>query len=131
MERLFIIFFSLNISICSAASMNCDVEKSEIDVSVHVKIVVPHPEEMVLITPRGASIWLMGDGVSNPVYEINGFEDLAAFTLTAATTGTIWKDGKEVLIPILETPGEYELYIADNVETERENALWMSCKFKL
>lgn len=39
----------------------------------------------------------------------------------SAINGVKWDDGKRVVEPVFNAPGEYLFYMADNLETEPEN----------
>ena len=41
-------------------------------------------------------------------------------------TGVKWIDGKRVIAPVFNAPGEYLIYMADNLETEPENTFYLT-----
>jgi hypothetical protein len=98
--------------------------------SVTVKMDIPHPKEALIYRPSGETVWLQNDGTLAHK-QIKDFENLQEWKVDSDTIGTVYKNGKPYIEQALDSKGVYHLYIAENVETERENTYFIECHFEI
>ncbi len=98
--------------------------------SVTVKMDIPHPKEALIYRPSGEVVWLQNDAALVHK-QIKNFENLQEWKIDSDTFGTVYKNGKPYIEQALDGKGVYHLYIAENVETERENTYFIECHFEI
>jgi len=112
--------------------LECEVNGTGPDVVVEVKMVVPHPLQMAIMTPDRGLIWLRGPEVPYEYPHGDDFGNMPRFVLNARTQGTWFNDWSEPeVIQVLGEQGTYVLHIADNIEDESRNNAAFSCEFTL
>lgn len=112
--------------------LECEVNGTGPAVVVEVKMVVPHPLQMAIMTPERGLIWLRGPEVPYEYPHGDDFGNMPGFELNARTQGTWFNDWSEPeVIQVLGEQGTYVLYIADNVEDKSRNNAAFSCEFTL
>ena len=98
--------------------------------AVIVKMTSPHPKQALVQRPDGTTVWLQAyDELAHE--QIENFESLEEWTITSTTPGTVYVDGEPVAEPVIRGSGRYNLYIADNTETEPENTYFIECYFEI
>ena len=112
------------------------VNKSQLEISPSVVtandlIVISfprqHPQKMSIKSPSGE--WFVVHEESEKVYFLPQNEFSCASSAqkkVAEITGVKWIDGKRVIGPVFNEPGEYLIYMADNLETEPENTFYLT-----
>lgn len=86
-----------------------------------------HPQKMSIKSPSGE--WFVVHEKSEKVYFLPQDEFSCATSAqkkVAEITGVKWIDGKRVIGPVFNEPGEYLVYMADNLETEPENTFYLT-----
>ena len=81
-----------------------------------------HPLKMSIKSPKGE--WFVVHEDSEKVYFLPQKEFSRATSVqkkVAEIKGVTWNDGKRMMGPVFNAPGEYLIYMADNLETEPEN----------
>ena len=125
MKTLITIFTLFWASISQATPINCEVTS---DSNVIVTMKTPHPNHALVHRPSGETVWFQ----TGPEYihkQIPNFSELKTWVITPESTGTVWVDGKATVQPIINGKGKYNLYIAENIETEPENTYFIECYF--
>lgn len=98
--------------------------------AVIVKMEIPHPKEALIYRPSGETVWLqIEDALAHQ--QIANFEYLREWKIDLSTVGTVYKEGKPYVEPIINGKGVYHLYIAKNIETEPENTYFIECYFEI
>lgn len=114
-------------SFVEAKSIECESTDGK---SVVVRMVAPHPKEVIVNRPDGETVWVqMADGLLHK--QIPDFENLEQWIIDSETVGTVYIDGRPEIQPIIKDRGRYNLYIAENVETEPENTFFIECYFEI
>jgi len=120
---IFILAFS-NLAI--AKSIDCQVNQT--DQSVQITMQVPHPNHALVYRPNGETVWLQSS--SEYVHEqVKDFANLRVWEINKNSLGTVWVNGEAIAQKIINGKGQYQLYIADNLETESENTKSIQCTF--
>ena len=131
-------FAALN---CNAAEVKPPVEqikthKSQLVISPKVvtanDVVVisfprQHPQKMSIMSPSGE--WFVVHEKSEKIYLLpkNKFSSATSVQKKVAEIkGVKWIDGKRLVGPVFNEPGEYMFYMADNLETEPENTFYLT-----
>lgn len=127
MKHVLPIIGLLGVLTAEAASLECIKEDNN---TILIKMELPHPKEALVQRPDGDTVFLQVEG-SLAHKQIANFENLEEWTITLSTLGTVYRDGEAIAEPIISGSGRYHLYIADNVETERENTLFIECYFEI
>lgn len=86
-----------------------------------------HPQKMSIKSPSGE--WFVVHEESEKIYLLPKDEFSCATSVqkkVAEITGVKWIDGKRVIGPVFNEPGEYLVYMADNLETEPENTFYLT-----
>jgi len=125
MKALITIFTLLWASLSQASPIYCEVSGKG---TVIVTMKTPHPNHALVNRPNGETVWLQ----TEPEYihkQIPNFSELKTWVITPESTGTVWVDGKATVQPIINGKGKYNLYIAENTETEPENTYFIECYF--
>jgi len=91
---------------------------------------IPHPKEALIQRPSGETVWLQHDDILAH-QQITNFENLQEWKIDANTIGTVYKNGKPFIEPVFDGKGIYNLYIAENTETERENTYFIECYLEI
>jgi len=118
-------------SIAYSDLFTCTVDYVDDLPVLHVKMPQNHPKHMVIHPPYGPTIWLVGGFGKFHLYDEPEFKGMTEFTLTKNTLGQSWDDGRDVTTSVFPVIGEYELYVADNIETEPDNTYWIRCNFEI
>lgn len=126
--RLFVlVLLFVSSSPLEAAPLVCIVKD---DNTVVVEMKSPHPKQALVQRPDGTTVWLQAyDELAHE--QIENFESLEEWTITSTTPGTVYVDGEPVAEPVIRGSGRYNLYIADNTETEPENTYFIECYFEI
>lgn len=125
MKKLILVLLFLWIGVSYASSITCEVTD---DNAVTVTMKVPHPNHAIINRPDGETVWLQ----SSSEYlhkQIPNFSELKTWVITPQSKGTVWVNGKATIQPIIKGNGKYNLYIANNIETEPENTYFIECYF--
>ena len=86
-----------------------------------------HPQKMSIKSPSDE--WFVVHEESEKVYFLPQDEFSYATSSqekVAEIMGVKWIDGKRVIGPVFNEPGEYLIYMADNLETEPENTFYLT-----
>lgn len=84
------------------------------------------PRNLGIEDPAGNFYYVMGDG---GFVKYNEFITGREIKLKVDDVkGILWVDGKKEIRNVFEKPGEYTLYMADNMETEPENTFSIETK---
>ena len=86
-----------------------------------------HPQKMSIMSPSGD--WFVVHEKSEKIYLLpkNKFSSATSVQKKVAEIkGVKWIDGKRVIGPVFNEPGEYLIYMADNLETESENTFYLT-----
>lgn len=81
-----------------------------------------HPKALAIVAPDDQ--WYV---LQSPVDDIwmldgEGFEHAQSLEIdTGAVTATTWRQGERQVEPVFQGAGHYQLYMADNLETEPDN----------
>lgn len=110
-----------------AGSIKCVEQENN---AVIVKMEMPHPKEALIYRPGGETVWLQIEGALAH-QQIEDFEYLREWSINSSTVGTVYKEGKPYVEPIINSKGIYHLYIANNIETEPENTYFIECYFEI
>jgi len=99
-----------------------------------VKFSKDHPKSLAIKSPSNEWFYLVYNvkGVKS-IVPPNQFAKMTEIDLDVANLkATAFIDGKEKNVPVFDKPGEYWIYLADNLETEPENtnAIWIEVYFK-
>ncbi len=81
-----------------------------------------HPSKISVRTPSNE--WYVIHDLSEKVFVLPAEEYISTKRidiLPSHLMGVTWKDGKRVVGMVFSRPGEYLIYMADNLETEPEN----------
>ena len=93
---------------------------------ITLKLPQKHPRNLAVEDPAGNFYYVMGDG---GLVKYNDFVSGREIKLKVNDVkGILWVDGKAEVRNVFEMPGEYTLYMADNLETEPENTFFMEVK---
>jgi hypothetical protein len=92
---------------------------------------VPHPKEALVRRPSGETVWLQLNDGSLAHQQIPDFENLQDWEINLHTVGTIYRDGKPGIEKVIDGKGIYNLYIAENTETEMENTYYIECNYEI
>ena len=89
-----------------------------------LKINLPeeHPKKLSIKTPEGN--WLIVHSAEENIFLVTeqAFKSAEYLEISTKTTkGLIWKNGQPETAIVFNQPGEYMVYLADNLETEPEN----------
>jgi len=113
-------------------ALDCVVKTVGGELTVAVTMKTPHPAEMLVNTPDGQSLFLRAADIPFQYPNTNDFESLESFTLNRISRATWFNDwGEPEAALILGPGGTYEIVLADNLETERENTLSFTCEFTI
>lgn len=86
-----------------------------------------HPKNMSIRSPGGG--WYNVHEASEKIYLLPANQFSRATLVRKKVSeikGVIWVDGKRSIEPVFSEPGEYLIYMADNLETEPENTFHMT-----
>jgi hypothetical protein len=113
-------------------AMDCVVNTVDGEITVVVTMKTPHPAEMLVSTPDGQSLFLRAADIPFQYPKTNDFENLESFTLNRKSRATWFNDwGEPEAELILGPSGTYEVVIAENLETERDNTNLLICEFEI
>ena len=119
--------FIINHSVV-AQQINCKVNEAKDSVFVSMKI--PHPNNALIGRPNGETVWLQTS--AEYLHEqIKDFANLKTWTIDKDSLGTVFVDGKASVQKIFNGSGQYQLYIADDLETEPEETNHSFCNFEI
>ena len=94
-----------------------------------IRIPNPSLDELAVSDPLGRWFYLQGSGAIQPLLGKRQFAEAEKITLDTSTiAGTLHKDGVGVQLLVFTMPGQYRVHLADNLETEPENALYFECQ---
>ena len=114
------------------SSIDCVVSGTGEGIAVSVSIQSPHAGEMVVTTPDGRMIWLQADHIPFVFPVTDDFEQLSGFILDTQSRGSWFNEwGEPEAVPVFSIDGEYEIRIAENIESRRDDAYSLSCKFSV
>jgi hypothetical protein len=127
----FIIFSAFVFAECFADSpLDCQVSGAAKDFAVAVNAQTPHAGEMAVVTPDGRLIWLQADHIPFPFPVTDSFELLSTFVLDRQSRGSWFNEwGEPEAVSVFSVNGEYELNIADNIESRGDDSASLSCRF--
>ena len=111
--------------IAKGESLECHT-KSDGSISIHAK--VPHPNNALIHRPEGKTVWLQ----TSPHFvhkQMNNFSQRSNWIINKQSMGTVWEAGVATKQSIIKGKGKYHLYIAENLETEKENTNFVECYF--
>jgi hypothetical protein len=90
---------------------------------------VKHPSNFAIRNPEGKAIFLVFDDANYQYIPKDRFINETKFEfLVSEMKGVIWSEGKEMIVRVFDVEGEYELWFADNRETEPENTFFIMRK---
>lgn len=93
---------------------------------ITLKLPGKHPRNLAIQDPVGNWYYVMGDG---GLVKYSDFISGREIKLKVNDVkGILWVDGKKEVRNVFEKPGEYLLYMADNLETEPENTFFIQVK---
>lgn len=119
-------------SVAAGPALECIASGAGDSLSVAVKIVTPHPGEMVINTPDGRMIWLQADHIPFPHPVTDDFVQLPGFSMNKKSRGSWFNDwGEPEVVAIFSTDGKYEIVITDDAESGRRNAGTLTCEFSV
>jgi hypothetical protein len=118
--------------VASAAleGMKAAIECNLTPTGVRVRMAVPHPKHALVYRPDGVVVYLQG----SPEYlhrQVESFHLISEWKIDREMVGTTYDEGAPRLMPVIAASGEYRLYIADNLETEPDNASFLECYFEI
>jgi hypothetical protein len=124
---------ALLIAECFAETpIECAVNGTGKNLTITVRLRAPHPGEMVVNTPDGRTVWLQADHIPTQYPITQNFRELTTFVLDTQTQGSWFNDwGEPEVVSVFGVDGEYELLVAENVESEQGKSALFSCKFSL
>ena len=139
LKRLFLTFAFFAAFDCAAAEAR-DVEPLKVGKSqliirpsvvaandvIIISLPKKHPQKMSIKSPNGE--WFVVHEKSEKVYFFPKHKSSSATSVrkkVAKIRGVKWVDGKRMVEPVFNEPGEYLFYMADNLETEPENTFSM------
>lgn len=114
------------------SAMTCIVNASSGETTVIVKVATPHASNLLITAPDKRRIYLrdLDTPIQFPASE--DFTNMGEFEIDRRTQGTWFNDwGESDIVAAIGQAGEYELYIADNLENEQEKSPINSCKFTI
>jgi hypothetical protein len=100
------------------------VKKSE---SFTLSFPKEHPKSIAIRTPGG--VWYTIHDKEENIFVTTNKEFQNATSIQLVVTdvkGIKWENGKRVVESVFTEPGEYLVYMADNLETEPENTFFLS-----
>ena len=86
-----------------------------------------HPTKMSIRSPGGG--WYSVHETPEKIYLLPASQFSRATLVRKKVSeikGVIWVNGKRSIAPVFTEPGEYLIYMADNLETEPENTFHMT-----
>ncbi len=93
---------------------------------ITLKLPEEHPRNLAIQDPAGNFYYVMGD---EGLVEYNDITSRKEIKLKVnEVKGILWVDGKMEVKNVFEKPGEYTLYMANNLETEPENTFSIEAK---
>jgi hypothetical protein len=106
--------------------LHCDPQVLRPGDTLAIEMRIPHPLELAIVAPDGAYYYLQAADDSVPSQlSANEFAELAVVHIDVdSATGIQWVNGKPTKRRIFEILGEYEVILAENLETEPENTIW-------
>jgi uncharacterized FlgJ-related protein len=125
MRILILIASILSVGAVKANPIKCEVSG---DYTVAVTMDTPHPNHALMHRPSGETVWLQ----TSPDFihkQMANFSSVRNWIINSESEGTIWVNGKATIQPIIKGKGKYNLYVAENTETERENTYFVECYF--
>ena len=112
--------------------LECSVSGTGKNLTDTVNVVTPHPGEMVIRTPDDRTIWLQAAHIPFQYPVTDAFEQLSEFVLDMKTRGSWFDDwGEPEAVSIFSLDGTYELTIAKNMDSRREDPSSFSCRFSV
>lgn len=143
MKKAALVFFLFCIPVLADTSsqgkdhiFKCVPSKFTLNDRITITIPKPHPKSWAIKNPQGDWIYLQDSReksmtLSN-MYSPKKFELLTVISVQVRKLkGTIWKNGKPLVVEVFEKPGTYLLYFADNLETEPDNTFFLQQKIYL
>ena len=97
---------------------------------VKISMQIPHPEHALIERPNGETVWLQSDS-TYAHHQINDFGNLGEWVLSSNSKGTVYVNGKATVQNVFHGKGKYHLYIAKNLETEKDNTYFIECYFEI
>jgi len=94
-----------------------------------ITLPIPHPKELAIKAPNGTWFYLHveNEGADDMLMPKEKFAALKQLNLdTAKLEARYWNDGKAMRGKVFDETGTYLIYMADNLETEPDNALYFS-----
>ena len=136
MIRVFIIFCLFLID-CSPNQAECfndnkicpSIAKQNHELSINLE--TGHPKELAIIRPNGEWVYIVYD---DQVADDNffDFERQTQFDFNfGELVGDVWNEGIQSRERVYAGPGVYVFYIADNLETETENTIYMELQVQI
>ncbi len=103
---------------------NFTIFPQEIGIDEPFKIGLPdfRPSKLAIKTPSNE--WYIIHDVDENIFILPLIEFEKSNTLVIIPSqlkGVVWKNGQRLIRKVFNTPGEYFIYLADNLETEPEN----------
>jgi len=92
-----------------------------------------HPSNFAIKNPDGVYFVVIDDSVVGAAMSSDKFKACQIVEVdTSILKGVIWeKDGKQLLKDVFDSFGKYELYFADNLETEASNTFSITVELEL
>ena len=107
----------------------CSPAKINLGDLLTIRIPDPSLVEMAVSDPLGRWFYLQGSDVIQPLLDERQFAEAEKITLDTSTLGgTLYEDGRRVQSLVFTMPGQYTVSLADNLETEPENAFSFECQ---
>lgn len=85
-----------------------------------------HPARLAIKDPDGHFLILHDEGLITHIMSHNAYLQATSISMKISEViGVTWVDGKKSKKKVFHLPGEYMIYMADNLETEPENTFYL------
>jgi hypothetical protein len=110
----------------ASAEFRCSPDTLRTGGSVTIEMGANHPGELAAVSPGGG--WYYFQGSSRAVLmPAEAFKKATQIEIPHDIQGIVYKDGKPMKKALFSAAGRYEIVLAENLETEPENTLWLHC----
>lgn len=124
-------FFGSNFAISSSkeSGNGLAVSKSNVSATDTIMINFPkkHPAKLAIRDPKDMWFVLHEPGVTTKLMTARQFSQATSLKLKVGDVSRVtWIDGKKTEKKVFSVPGDYMIYMADNLETEPENTFYLT-----
>ena len=85
-----------------------------------------HPSRLAIKDPKGIYFILHDEGIITRLMSHQKFMQATSLSMQVSEiSGVTWINGKQTEKQVFSVPGEYMIYLADNLETEPENTFYL------